>query len=155
MFKFLLFEILFVSSSYRLLISVHPSIMSYAQQQPVYQQPMGTQGMSVMGGGGNKNAKNLPVGADGREWSYGLCSCCSDAGTCKLPPLLRAPGLPIQHLWSQVFLPSFARVFCTERTTNVWNTLDRKDIPTRSMEAASQTTALSTDSSLVVVLVGF
>ncbi|KDR66535.1 hypothetical protein GALMADRAFT_80634 [Galerina marginata CBS 339.88] len=33
-------------------------------------------------GGGNRNAKNLPVGADGREWSEGLFGCCSDAGTC-------------------------------------------------------------------------
>ncbi|KAF8891484.1 PLAC8 family-domain-containing protein [Gymnopilus junonius] len=33
-------------------------------------------------GGGNRNAKNLPVSPDGREWSEGLCGCCGDAGTC-------------------------------------------------------------------------
>ncbi|KDQ22150.1 hypothetical protein PLEOSDRAFT_1086889 [Pleurotus ostreatus PC15] len=36
----------------------------------------------VPGGGGNRNAKNLPMDPDGREWSHGLCDCCSDVGTC-------------------------------------------------------------------------
>ncbi|KDQ22151.1 hypothetical protein PLEOSDRAFT_1050150 [Pleurotus ostreatus PC15] len=40
--------------------------------------------MVAPGGGGNRNAKNLPMDADGREWSNGLCDCCSDAGTCIL-----------------------------------------------------------------------
>ncbi|TFK33401.1 PLAC8 family-domain-containing protein [Crucibulum laeve] len=40
--------------------------------------------MVTPGGGGNRNAKNLPVNADGREWSNGLCDCCGDAGTCVL-----------------------------------------------------------------------
>ncbi|EDR06888.1 uncharacterized protein LACBIDRAFT_236218 [Laccaria bicolor S238N-H82] len=34
------------------------------------------------GGGGNRNAKNIPVAADGREWSHGLCDCFGDCGTC-------------------------------------------------------------------------
>ncbi|RDB27357.1 Protein PLANT CADMIUM RESISTANCE 1 [Hypsizygus marmoreus] len=57
--------------------------MDYQQPQPVYQQPMATQGMSVVQGG-NRNAKNLPVDAEGRKWSNGLCDCCGDAGTCVL-----------------------------------------------------------------------
>ncbi|PPR05319.1 hypothetical protein CVT26_011577, partial [Gymnopilus dilepis] len=44
------------------------------------QQPMATPSMTV--GGGNRNAKNLPVGPDGREWSEGLCGCFGDTGTC-------------------------------------------------------------------------
>ncbi|KAF8157214.1 PLAC8 family-domain-containing protein [Crassisporium funariophilum] len=34
------------------------------------------------GGGGNRNAKNMPVDADGRDWSHGLCGCCGAFGTC-------------------------------------------------------------------------
>jgi len=44
--------------------------MSYTKQEP----------MTL--GGGNRNAKNLPVEQDGRAWSNGLCDCCGDAGTC-------------------------------------------------------------------------
>jgi len=48
------------------------------------QQPGATNGMVVApGGGGNRNAKNMPVDADGREWSHGLCGCFSACGTCK------------------------------------------------------------------------
>ncbi|KAF9479496.1 PLAC8-domain-containing protein [Pholiota conissans] len=32
-------------------------------------------------GGGNRNAKNLPVEADGREWSNGLFDCGGDCAT--------------------------------------------------------------------------
>ncbi|KAL1679624.1 PLAC8 family-domain-containing protein [Schizophyllum commune] len=33
------------------------------------------------GGGGNRNAKGLPVGPDGqRPWSHGLCTCTEDCG---------------------------------------------------------------------------
>ena len=49
--------------------------MSYTQQ------PTPNPGMTV-GGGGNRNVKNLPVGADGREWSEGLLDCFGDCGTC-------------------------------------------------------------------------
>ncbi|TEB31044.1 PLAC8-domain-containing protein [Coprinellus micaceus] len=45
--------------------------MSYAPQAPMMVQS-----------GGNRNAKNLPVTAEGREWSNGLCSCCDEPGTC-------------------------------------------------------------------------
>lgn len=47
-------------------------------------QPVPTEVMRVVpGGGGNRNAKNLPEGKDGREWSHGLCGCCDEPGTCK------------------------------------------------------------------------
>ena len=49
--------------------------MAYNQQQPG-----ATPGMTV--GGGNRNAKNLPVEADGREWSNGLFDCGGDCATC-------------------------------------------------------------------------
>ncbi|EKM76902.1 hypothetical protein AGABI1DRAFT_44341 [Agaricus bisporus var. burnettii JB137-S8] len=32
--------------------------------------------------GGNRNAKNQPMGPDGREWSNGICDCCNEPGTC-------------------------------------------------------------------------
>ncbi|RDB17453.1 Protein PLANT CADMIUM RESISTANCE 3 [Hypsizygus marmoreus] len=57
--------------------------MGYEEPQPVYQQPAATQGMNVVQGG-NRNVKNLPSDAKGREWSHGLCDCCSDSGTCIL-----------------------------------------------------------------------
>ncbi|KAF8977114.1 PLAC8 family-domain-containing protein [Cyathus striatus] len=31
--------------------------------------------------GGNRNAKSIPMGKDGREWSHGLCDCGDDCGT--------------------------------------------------------------------------
>lgn len=35
--------------------------------------------------GGNRNAKNCPVGSDGkRDWSHGLCDCFGSCGTCTL-----------------------------------------------------------------------
>ncbi|KAF9524337.1 PLAC8-domain-containing protein [Crepidotus variabilis] len=37
-------------------------------------------GMSVAGG--NRNVKNIPIGADGRDWSNGFCGCLSEPGTC-------------------------------------------------------------------------
>lgn len=51
-----------------------------AYQTPVQQQPAPTQGMTISGG--NKNAKNIPVGPNGREWSNDLLSCFDDCGTC-------------------------------------------------------------------------
>ncbi|KAF9041543.1 PLAC8 family-domain-containing protein [Panaeolus papilionaceus] len=36
----------------------------------------------VPGGGGNRNAMNIPVDDDGRKWSHGLCGCCGSCGTC-------------------------------------------------------------------------
>ncbi|KAJ3517715.1 hypothetical protein NLJ89_g331 [Agrocybe chaxingu] len=47
--------------------------MSYTQQ------PMATPGMIVQG---NRNVRNLPSDAEGREWSNGLCGCCDAPGTC-------------------------------------------------------------------------
>jgi Cys-rich protein (TIGR01571 family) len=55
-------------------------------KQPVSSQPQGTAPMQV---GGNKNANNRPIGADGkRDWSFGLfdcfprCSLCCQAVLC-------------------------------------------------------------------------
>jgi hypothetical protein len=49
------------------------------------QQPGAINGMVVApGGGGNRNAMNMPVDADGREWSHGLFGCMSACGTCAL-----------------------------------------------------------------------
>ncbi|KDQ60390.1 hypothetical protein JAAARDRAFT_125936 [Jaapia argillacea MUCL 33604] len=37
----------------------------------------------AVGGGGNRNVKNLPFDANGqREWSNGICGCFGDVGTC-------------------------------------------------------------------------
>ncbi|KXN84006.1 Cell number regulator 11 [Leucoagaricus sp. SymC.cos] len=47
------------------------------------QQPQATPGMTI-GGGGNRNAMDLPMDADGRDWSNGLCDCCNEPGTCML-----------------------------------------------------------------------
>lgn len=49
--------------------------MSYEKQ------PMPTPMMTVAAG--NRNAKNMPVGPDGREWSEGLCDCFGAPGTCE------------------------------------------------------------------------
>ncbi|KAF8198523.1 PLAC8 family-domain-containing protein [Pholiota molesta] len=38
----------------------------------------------VPGGGGNRNAMNMPVDADGRDWSHDKCGCMSDCSTCIL-----------------------------------------------------------------------
>ncbi|KAG9003533.1 hypothetical protein FRB94_003053 [Tulasnella sp. JGI-2019a] len=61
--------------------------MSYEKQQPDHgqqqfqaHQPGAKTMMSP--GGGNRNALNKPFNTSGdREWSYGLCDCCSDFGT--------------------------------------------------------------------------
>jgi len=60
--------------------------LTMSQSARVYQQqPSVSNGMVVApGGGGNRNAKNMPVDADGREWSHGLCGCMSACGTCTL-----------------------------------------------------------------------
>ncbi|KAK7029650.1 hypothetical protein VNI00_014348 [Paramarasmius palmivorus] len=48
--------------------------------QPVMMQPGYTPQMSV---GGNRNAKNKPVGPDGkRDWSVGICGCGDEDGGC-------------------------------------------------------------------------
>ncbi|KAF9254243.1 PLAC8-domain-containing protein [Marasmius fiardii PR-910] len=55
------------------------------KQQYVQQQPGYTPQMMVQAG--NRNAKNKPVGADGkRDWSVGLCGCGDEdgCGTCFL-----------------------------------------------------------------------
>ncbi|KAF8996340.1 PLAC8 family-domain-containing protein [Cyathus striatus] len=74
--------------------------MSYQDKQPQPVQPMSIEG-------GNKNAKNLPVGPDGkRDWSFGLFGCCGDMGACCLgtwcPCLLHARNKRrLEHLNTQ------------------------------------------------------
>jgi len=49
-------------------------------KQPISTQPQGTAPMQA---GGNRNAKNCPVGNDGkRDWSFGLFDCFSRFGLC-------------------------------------------------------------------------
>ncbi|KAF8467958.1 PLAC8-domain-containing protein [Russula ochroleuca] len=49
-------------------------------KQPVSSQPQDTAPMSV---GGNRNAKNCPIGSDGvRDWSFGLFDCFGRCGLC-------------------------------------------------------------------------
>ena len=45
-------------------------------------QPQAVPAMTVASG--NRNAKNIPVGPEGREWSYGLFDCFATPGTCVL-----------------------------------------------------------------------
>lgn len=60
-------------------------------------QPLPTGGMVVApGGGGNRNAMNMPVDADGRDWSHGKCGCMSDCSTCTWQS--NAPGQMLM-LW--------------------------------------------------------
>ena len=70
------------------------------------QQPGAQPGMVAAG---NRNVKNLPVGADGRDWSNGLCGCCGDAGTCGFRIFLifwRANTHDINsHRYRRVLLP--------------------------------------------------
>ncbi|KAF9560042.1 PLAC8-domain-containing protein [Agrocybe pediades] len=48
-------------------------------------QPQPTQQMILPPGGGNRNAKNLPVDSEGkRAWSFGLMDCFGDMNTCCL-----------------------------------------------------------------------
>ncbi|KAL4255061.1 hypothetical protein AB1N83_013312 [Pleurotus pulmonarius] len=49
---------------------------------PVYYQPQPMPAMMLVPIGGNRNANNLPMDPDGREWSHGLCDWGSDVGTC-------------------------------------------------------------------------
>ena len=53
------------------------------------------QGTAPMHVGGNKNAKNREIGADGmRNWSFGLFSCFVDCGFCTYenrPPIRVEP----------------------------------------------------------------
>lgn len=58
--------------------------MALSQAQQWQTQQPGLQ-PAMLPNGGNRNAKNLAMGPAGREWSYGLCACCGDPGTCKFP----------------------------------------------------------------------
>ncbi|KAF8490358.1 PLAC8 family-domain-containing protein [Russula emetica] len=49
-------------------------------KQPIDTQPQGAAPMQV---GGNRNAKNRPIGPDGkRDWSFGLFDCFARCGLC-------------------------------------------------------------------------
>lgn len=46
-----------------------------------------SQGTAPMQVGGNRNARNCPVGPDGkRDWSFGLFDCFARCGLCKFDP---------------------------------------------------------------------
>ncbi|KAH8829444.1 PLAC8 family-domain-containing protein [Flagelloscypha sp. PMI_526] len=47
------------------------------------QQPQATPTMTLTAGG-SRNAKNLAIQSDGREWTYGLFDCCDDGSTCMM-----------------------------------------------------------------------
>lgn len=67
---------LFASSS----LAPFVTMAEYKQPYPVGTQPRGTAPMQV---GGNRNAKNRPIGSDGkRDWSHGLFDCFGSCGTC-------------------------------------------------------------------------
>ena len=57
----------------------------YEQSPPVIaRQPTATMSMeSYAPGGGNRNAKNMPMAQDGRDWSFDLFDCFQDCGTCQ------------------------------------------------------------------------
>ena len=58
---------------------------SMPPQQFVSQQPVGAPQMVIYqgGSGGNRNALNKPFNPQGRrEWSFGLCGCFDECGTC-------------------------------------------------------------------------
>jgi hypothetical protein len=59
------------------------SVTQYQDKQytQYIQQPQAMPVMSISAGG-NRNAKNMPMDADGRDWSNGLCDCCNEPGTC-------------------------------------------------------------------------
>jgi hypothetical protein len=76
------------------------------QQQPqVWHQPMAQPGMSIRGGGGNRNVKNLPMGPNGREWSHGLFSCCDKPSTCQCCSLC-SPPLTVSHCSKFLYPPT-------------------------------------------------
>lgn len=61
--------------------------MDYGQQQHELQQqqPGFAPAMNAGQGGGNRNVLNKPYNPQGdRDWSYGLCDCTGNIGTCCL-----------------------------------------------------------------------
>ena len=70
--------------------------------QRVYSaQPLPSATMVVApGGGGNRNAKNMPVDSEGRDWSHTKCGCLEDCSTCTSTNLvLRGP--PVLVCWEE------------------------------------------------------
>jgi hypothetical protein len=89
---------------YQHLLEIPPILANaYCSQSQHYQQqqPQANPGMQVRG---SRNAKNLPVGKNGREWSFGFCSCGGDLGTCE-PSLTFRPSHVILSPYNVLSLP--------------------------------------------------
>ena len=68
--------------SSNLLLSDLQALTPTHAQYGYNQQPQAVPQMTTVSGG-NRNARNLPLDANGeRDWSNGLCSCFGDFGTC-------------------------------------------------------------------------
>ncbi|KAF4581730.1 hypothetical protein EYR40_002746 [Pleurotus pulmonarius] len=125
----------------------HPQ--QYMGEKPPAQayQPQATPGMMVApGGGGNRNAKNLPMDADGREWSNGLCDCCSDAGT-SLTPLRQQVSLHGAALASSTLKTSNATSILPSKVSQTQSEADRAVMAIASSTAVSQPASVSDGSS--------
>ena len=101
------------------------------------QQPVANPGMTV--GGGNRNAKNLPVDADGRDYSHGLFECLDEPITCKPFCIyyLLFLGADTNFPGIQSSLPGSCHVSSTDKTVAVTNILFRTELPTHSTETLS------------------
>ncbi|PPQ68738.1 hypothetical protein CVT24_007565 [Panaeolus cyanescens] len=64
-------------------MSQNPMPQASASARVYQQQPVASGGMVIApGGGGDRNAKNLPADDNGRAWSHGLCGCFESCETC-------------------------------------------------------------------------
>jgi len=75
----------------------------------VQQQPLPVIGMTLAIPGGNRNTNNLPRDGLGRRaWSFGLCDCFNDCGTCMMG--LCCPCLLYAQIKQRVdYLNAYAR----------------------------------------------
>jgi hypothetical protein len=75
----------------------------------------------TVGGGGNRNANHLPVGPNGRPWSYGLCNCFEVVSSSVI--LAHRAELDIRWTLGQVLLPSAARTLFSVKSNVITTTL--------------------------------
>jgi hypothetical protein len=110
-------------------------------------------------GGGNRNANNLPVGPNGRPWSYGLCSCCSDSGgatTCTfLSPVILLAYSVLINVHGQVLLPPSYRALFSVKQNVVKTTLPIRELLTLRDVISSRATAVFGISSLTSTVDGY